>query len=384
MAESLISVDDHVVENPRVWTDRLSRRKWGDRIPHLEEQPDGSQRWMVDGEPLPLRGVASVGALLPDRAQDPRRWEEVPEAAYDPAARLKAMDADNVDCSVLYPTVAGLAGESFARLRDPELEQACVQAYNDWLVEEWASESPRLTPQCIVPVYPPDAAVAEIERAVAKGHRGVIYPAIPMHLRDVPHVNNPEYDAIWDACQSLGVPLCLHAGASPRVRLPVYEGLSPGLAAALKAVTGPASGVFDVVNLLFSRILLRFPRLRVVFAESALGWGTFLLEYADHQFEQDHCEGYELTPSQMFRRQCFFTGWYDPVGPHAPHVGLDNILWATNFPTATSTWPETQRHIERCFQGMSPDDRRRVLWDNAAELYRIDVPLVQDRIEGVR
>src|SRR5207253_9348199 len=102
----------------------------------------------------------------------------------------------------------------FARIADPELELACVQAYNDWLIEEWAAASPRFIPQCIVPLYPADASAAEIRRAVAKGHRGVVYPPVPMELRNVPHLNGPEYDLVWSTCAELEVPICFHAGAA--------------------------------------------------------------------------------------------------------------------------------------------------------------------------
>src|SRR5262250_3628612 len=148
----LISVDDHVQEHPEVWTQRMSRAKWGERIPHIVQQPDGTECWMVDGVKLPMTGVASAGAAMSDRAREPQRWEEVPRVAYVPAERLKAMDVDGVDYSVLYPTVAGLAGETFGRLTDPELELACVQAYNDWLIDEWGGASDRFVPQCIVPI----------------------------------------------------------------------------------------------------------------------------------------------------------------------------------------------------------------------------------------
>ncbi len=121
-----------------------------------------------------------------------------------PAERLKTMDAAGIDCSVLYPTVAGLAGETFGRLQDSELEIACVQAYNDWLIDEWASVSDRFIPQCIVPIWPVEAAIAEIKRAVGRGHRGVILPSLPMHLRKVPHISGPEYDPLWSVCEELG------------------------------------------------------------------------------------------------------------------------------------------------------------------------------------
>src|SRR5581483_8654160 len=112
-----ISVDDHVQEHPEVWTKRLSKDKWGDRIPQIKRQANGSERWVVDGRVLPLTGVASAGALMADRARDPQRWADVPKMAYDPRERLKAMDADGVDYSVLYPTVAGDAGQVFGRIK---------------------------------------------------------------------------------------------------------------------------------------------------------------------------------------------------------------------------------------------------------------------------
>ena len=369
-----ISVDDHVQEPPEVWTQRLSKAKWGGRIPHVERQADGSEHWVVDGQKLPLPGVALAGAAMADRAREPQRWEEVPKVAYIPAERLTAMDVDGVDYSVLYPTVAGLAGESFGRLTDSALELACVQAYNDWLIEEWASVSKRFIPQCIAPLFPVEATVNEIKRAVAKGHKGVIYPSVPMMLRDVPHINEPVYDPIWATCQDLEVPVCFHAGASRAIQFPPYAGFSPQLSAAMEAITRPVSSVLVVANFLYSRILFRFPKLKVVFAETSLAWGAYELELADHQFERQrlHTEGYDMKPSELFRRQCYLTGWFDKTGLQTRYyIGLDNLLWATNFPLATSTWPTSRDIIGRCFEGVSDDERRRVLVGNAAKLYKL-------------
>lgn len=367
-----ISVDDHVQEPPEVWTQRLSKSRWGNRLPHVERQDNGTERWVVDGQILPLPGVAAAGAAMPDRTREPQRWEDVPKMAYEPAERLKAMDADGVDYSVLYPIIAGMAGETFGRLTDPELELACVQAYNDWLIEEWACVSKRFIPQCIVPIWPVEATVTEIKRAIALGHKGVVYPAVPMKLRDVPHINEPDYDLVWATCQDLGVPLCFHAGSTPTIQFPSYEGFSPGVTAAFKALTRSISNVSVIANFLFSRILTRFPNLKVVFAESSLGWGGYEIEYADHQSEADglHLEGYDLKPSEIFKRQCYLTAWYDRASIQTRHfIGTGNIMWATNFPLATSTWPNSRDQIERSFQGVPQEERRQMLWENAEKLY---------------
>lgn len=370
----MISVDDHVQEHPQVWTQRMSQARWGDNMPRVVRQDDGTECWVVAGQKMALGGVALAGAAMPDRAREPQQWAEVPAVAYDAKERLRAMDADGVDYSVLYPTVAGLAGETFGRLTDPELEQACVQAYNDWLIDEWASASTRFIPQCIVPIWPMTATVQEIQRAVKKGHRGVIFPAIPMHLRDVPHINEPEYDALWAACQDLEVPVCFHAGSSTAVQFPAYRDLSTGLAAALASLTRPVSSVQVVANFLYSRILMRFPRLKVVFAETSLAWGSYEIETADHQFERQrlHLEGYDMTPSEMFHRQCYMTGWYDRAAIETRHyLGVDNIMWETNFPLATSTWPSSRETIAQSFDGVPDDERAKMLWGNAAQLYKI-------------
>src|SRR5438552_5788915 len=104
----VISVDDHVQEPPDLWTERLPRDGWGDRVPHIAVQPDSNERWVIDGRVEDAMPVAECGALRDDRfGPGPRAWADVHAAAYDPQARLRAMDADGIDMSILYPTVAG-------------------------------------------------------------------------------------------------------------------------------------------------------------------------------------------------------------------------------------------------------------------------------------
>ena len=370
----LISADDHVHEHPEVWTARMSKQKWGELVPHVETAADGSQRWLVAGEPVDLPRAGSANEMPGARAQDPKRWDEVPAAAYNASERLKAMDIDGVDYSVLYPTMSGMAGQRFGRLDDSELETACVQAYNDWLIEEWTAVSPRFVPQCIVPIWPMDRTVAEIRRAVGRGHKGVIYPASPMELKNVPHINEPAYDPLWSVCQELGVPLCFHSGASPKIQMRADNNFSPATARAFSGIVRSVSSIAVLANFLFSQVLYRFPTLKVVFAESSIGWAAYEMEYADYQSAADGLpqEGYPLKPSELFQRQCYCTCWFDRESVRVRrYPGNTNILWSTHFPLETSTWPETRHHVESAFAGVPEQEQRQIKWQNAAKLYSL-------------
>src|SRR5262245_29874635 len=118
----LISADDHVLECPDLWTARLSQTRWGKRIPHLTRMSDGSDAWIIDGRRVLLTGAATADTAMSEAACAPRRWYEVPKMLYDAGARLQAMDRDGVDFSILYPSVSGLAAETFGKLADADLE----------------------------------------------------------------------------------------------------------------------------------------------------------------------------------------------------------------------------------------------------------------------
>jgi len=142
----------------------------------------------------------------------------------------------------------------------------------------------------------------------------------------------------------------------------------------MEAITRPVSAVLVMANFLFARILERFPKLNVIWAETSLAWGAYELELADHQFERQrlHTEGYDLLPSQLFKRQCHIVGWFDTSGMETRHhIGLKSLLWSTNFPQSTSTWPESRKAIARSFEGVPEKERKQVLVDNAARLYKL-------------
>jgi uncharacterized protein len=374
----VISVDDHVVEPPDLWTRRMSRAKWGDRVPHVAEQPSGTERWVIDGLVRESPSLAATGALSRERGSEPQTWSEVPQSAYDPHARLAVMDSDGVDYSVLYPSAAGASGEVICAVKDLDLQAECARVYNDWIIDVWAAASPRFVPQAILPAASIDGAVAEARRTVARGHKGVIMPAQPSQVNPAtPHLYKPEWDPLWTTLEELDVPVCFHAGSAPSVMFeisPTYD--APG-ARAFDNVRQSAGSAALINGMVLSGILYRFPKLRPVFPGSAIDYVPFALEALDHQWERQRLaenEGFAQRPSEIFHRQCYVTTWKEKVGlRNRNYVGPDRILWESEFPRSSSTYPESMRMIENNFAEVPQPERELILWRNAARLYKLSI-----------
>ncbi len=356
----------------------MSKAKWGERIPHVAAQHDGSERWLIDGQVRTATALAPTGALSRDRTDEPQTWSSVPEAAYDPKARLAAMDSDRVDRSVLYPTAAGLSGEALGAIKDLDLQIECVRVYNDWIIDVWSAASPRFIPQAILPVGSVEAAVAEARRAVARGHKGLILPAQPSQVNPgVPHLYKPDWDPLWAAIEELNVPICFHAGSAPSVMFDISPTYDAVTAKAFDNVRQSAGSAALINGMVLSGILYRFTKMQVVFPGSAIDYVPFALEALDHQWERQllaRNEGLKDRPSEVFHRQCYVTTWKEKVGlRNRKYIGSDRILWESEFPRSSSTYPESAAMIDNNFSDVPKEDREQILWRNAARLYDLAI-----------
>jgi uncharacterized protein len=374
----VISVDDHILEPPDLWTGCMSGAKWGERIPQVVLQPDGTERWAFAGQVRAGNALAATGALSKDRGAEPQTWSQVPEAAYSPKARLAAMDSDRVDYSVLYPTAAGASGEAIGAITDLDLQIECARVYNDWVIDVWAAASPRFIPQAILPVGSVEAAAAEAKRAIGRGHKGAIMPAQPSQLnRALAHLYKPEWDPLWAMLQELGVPVCFHAGSAPSVMFDISPTYEAAAARAFDNVRQSAGSAALINGMVLSGVLYRFPKLEVVFPGSAIDYVPFALEALDHQWERQLLaknEGLTQRPSEIFHRQCYVTTWKEKVGlRNRRYIGADRILWESEFPRSTSTYPESAAMIETNFSEVPAQEREQILWRNAARLYKLSV-----------
>lgn len=356
----LIDADTHVNEPPDLWTSRLPGR-FLDRAPRLERFEEGDA-WVLEGvkDPINFGLNAAAGMPVAERRQWVR-WDEIRAGGYDPKVRLVEMDEDQVDAGVLYPTPR-LSHSLFANT-DAEFHLALVQAYNDWLAEYCAVGPDRLGGVIMLPNRGVDQAVAEVDRMWGQpGLVGVLlgcYPHGDLELR-------PEDDPLWAVLEERGIPLHIHVSLNDTM---------PG--AHTTRVPGDLR-IFDistrVLQFVWSGVLERFPALQLGLIEVDCGWVPYLKEQLDDRYRRLRlAETLNLPepPSRYIERNMFFTYITDHYGVRNRHdVGVERILWSSDFPHLPGNFPHSWPTIQADFSGVPAADRDLILAGNARRIYR--------------
>jgi uncharacterized protein len=385
----VIDADTHIIEPYDLWTSRVSVRKWGDKVPHVVyDEKLGRDVWLTGDEMLrPATAAAFAGSEKPP-PDGPKRWSEVKTVTYQPRERLELMTSYGIHAAVLYPNVPGFGAGKFTHVAgtDGELALELFRAYNDWLVDEYASVDPgRYIPIMAVPFWDVDLSLAEMERSAARGHRGIIFSQQP-DLYGCRPLADGHWDRIWAAAQEMGLSLNFHSGSAEiDIRLlPPEAGVHTNYASVCSLIfMDNARAIASVIG---GGICHRFPGLRIVSVESGVGWLPFLLQGMDWMWQEsavtkEHPE-YDLLPSEYFRRQMYGCFWFehgDTLASAIEYLGDSQILYETDFPHATSMSPgptstalPAKEFIARRLADLPGPTLRKILHDNAAALYRVD------------
>lgn len=371
----LISADSHAAFARDDFTSRMSARKWGERIPHVAPYEKDGKRfdgWSIYGKP-PRGNVCNCPALMGDPFPHwPDRWEDVPRLAYDPAERVKALDIDRVDAEVLFPNPPG---GSYYQFGDPDFEYDTIRAYNDAL-SDWTKVSDRFLPLISVPyLQTPKNIVKEIERTARNGHKGV--NLMGKSPKGLPHIADPYWNPLWDVCEQLGLPVHFHGSAGIGVgeTAKVWDGYTERQAHSASTSTSAVTPAQIVPQLIFSGVTERYPKLKFVFAEAGIGGLNYLISTCDHVWETYHLwtDGLSTRPSEIVRRQMYVNFWFEAEGIKLRHdIGVDNIMWESDFPHVAAYYPKSWDSVERVLTGVSAEERRKMLYENALRVYQVD------------
>lgn len=386
--EWLISVDDHVLEPPHVWTEWLPST-YRDRAPRLVHDEQG-EAWVFEGKRVPTSGLsAAAGKRSEELSPEAVTYDEMRPGCYDPVARLADMDQAGILASLCFPSFPRFCGQVFTEVDDKELGLACIRAYNDWMVEEWCGSAPgRYIPLVLVPLWDPVEAGREVQRCAAKGARGVAFSENPEPL-GLPTIHDPGryWDPLFAAAADAEVVVCMHVGSSSQI--PAISSDSPVLA---NLTWGAVRTAGTMLSWLFSGVFERMPTLKIALSEGNVGWIPYFLERGqqvidkqrhwaergidlgydvgvDHPGRQASLEGLQLH--EAFRRHIFGCFIDDVHGLHSlDEIGEDNVMIETDYPHSDTTWPDSIGLATKRLAHLSPDVQHKILRGNAERLFR--------------
>ena len=368
----LISVDDHLVEPPHLWQNRLPARflEAGPKIVE-EEAADGGAPvhvWYYEGRRYPQIGLNAVAGKRPEEfGTEPVRYSDMLPGCYDPEARVIDMDLDGVQAAVCFPSFPKFAGTVFLKGEDKELAGLCVRAFNDFMLDEWCAAAPeRLVPIVMLPLWDVDACVAELHRTAGRGARTVTFPENPVPL-GLPSFHTDHWEPLFSALEEADIPLSMHFGTSGQA--PVT---APEAPFAVTITLFGCNSMYAAADLLFSPVFHRHPNLKVALAEGGIGWVPYLLERADyvwdrHRFYQNVNQ--DVKPSDLFRRNiwgCFIDDVHGLTNRY--EVGVDRITWECDYPHSDSNWPNSRKRAVEVFADVPDDEVARMVEWNAREL----------------
>jgi uncharacterized protein len=363
----IISADSHVVEPWYLWRDRMPAGL-RDRAPKLIAETD-SDRLICEDIVLPPIGLAAGVFRSDSEVRREGRWDEdIPSSAYDPDARLAELEVDGISGEVLFPTL----GLSLYAVDDLELKWALFRAYNDWLAEFCRAHPERYRGIAMLAHEDPELAVAEVERTHGLGLVGAMVPTVPGD--DCPPYHDPAYDRLWACAASLGMPMHVHAATS-RDKKKAYD-VSAGRNPLTSIMKGELMGrVF--LGIIFGGVFDRHPDLIFVSAENEAGWAPHMLDRADYEwsrYQNVPRVGYPnpcvAPPSTYWKRNIRLTFLRDLVAVRTYDlVGLETLMFQTDFPHGVSTYPNSRKIAEELTQDVSDEARERIVFGNAAALY---------------
>lgn len=370
----LISADDHLLEPPSLFLDRLPERLHAS-APVVIEEGDRPY-WLIEGERVHITGTnGASGRPMAELLQMNLRWDEMRPGVADVHARMQDMDLNGVWASLCFPaTPFGFAGKRISAMRDQDLGFACLRAYNDWVIEEWCGAYPdRLIP-CQIPwMADPVAAAGEIRRNAARGFRTVTFSENPEAL-GFASLYSGDWDPFFAACEETDTVVSLHVGSSGLVQRPSSD--SP---VSVVVALFPVNGLIALVDWIYARIPLRFPKIKIVLSEAGASWVPMALERLARAFRQREATRdwgmNDPHPNDVVRRNFWFTSIEDPSAfKNLDVIGDDRIMVETDYPHADSTWPDTQELVKSELEHLPDATVRKICYETAASVYNHPLP----------
>jgi predicted TIM-barrel fold metal-dependent hydrolase len=375
----IIDVDTHVSEWADLWTSRATA-EMKPLMPRLVG--DGEARHWVIGEDTYLAGRYASAAVLKDgsktRGMEFMQCENdaVHPGAYDVHARVKMMDEQGIYAQIAYPNVLGFGGQRAMKV-DEALRLEAIRIFNDAMADMQAQSGNRIFPIALLPWWDVGKSVAETERCLKLGLKGINISPDP-HEHGLPTLADPHWDPLWQCCTANSVPVNFHIGASDSSTSWYSSSTWPNYSETQKLAMGGMmlfiSNLRVMANILMSRFLERHPALKIVSVESGAGWVPYLLEALEYMSGEAGLE-YSPSPTEVFKRQIYACTFFERRNfvQTIRQVGIDNVMFETDFPHPACLFPDGLDYMVDAIADMTQEERFKIFSGNAARVYGIDI-----------
>jgi predicted TIM-barrel fold metal-dependent hydrolase len=371
----IVDCDTHITEAPDLFTSRAPAAL-KDKVPHIK-RVNGTDKWFVGDRDFGSMGgnvITADNNKILGRLAFPK-LEQAHPGGHKIKERLQAMDDMGVYAQIAFQNSGVTQAGSLMSLGDPDLALSIIQLYNDASRDYQEESGQRIFNMAHLPFWDQKLLEAEARRCIDMGLKGFVLPDTPERV-GVPSFMHDYWTPFLEMCDATGSPLNFHLNAAMDPNTLTWEGFAFEQTLAVVATMFSIGNAATLGNWMVSGRLDRHPGLKIGLIESGMGWLPFAIEALEHQFDEMLPSKKGLLhkrPWEYFRDHFWCSFWFEKVGPKQllETIGVDNVLFETDFPHPTSLYPGVQAHLVNVLGDYDHATRKKVLQDNAVKLYNL-------------
>jgi predicted TIM-barrel fold metal-dependent hydrolase len=378
----IVDCDTHFTEPKDLWTANAPAGLKA-KMPHVR-RIDGADQWFVGD-----KHFGSIGGNVISKDKHKllgrlafQNYDQINSGSYEVGPRLKDMDAMGVWAQICFQNGGVTQAGSLVALNDEPLAIAITQIFNDACVDRMKESAGRINCMGTLPYWDEDIMNEELRRIVDRGVKGIVLPDRPERLSKGYVGPDGKVSSFWEevfeTCNATGIPINFHLNASLDANSAIWDNLGFDQRLPIHALIHHVGCGATMSNFMVSGILDKYPNLKIGLIESGSGWVPFWLEAMEHQLDEFRTRenrGLQMRPKEYFRKHFWVTFWFESYAPKhmLEEIGVDRVLFETDFPHPTSLYPGVQDKLVDVLGGYDYETRKRVLEGNAVELYKLSL-----------
>lgn len=372
----IVDCDTHITEAPDLFTSRAPAAL-KDKVPHVKLDTDGVERWYVGD-----RNFGSMGGnvirkdhnKLLGRLAFPK-LEQAHPGGHLVKERLQAMDDMGIYAQIAFQNSGVTQAGALMTLGDNDLALAIVQMYNDATKDIQDESGQRIFNMIHLPFWDQKLMETELRRCIDMGLKGLVLPDTPERV-GVPSFNHDYWTPLLEMCEAEGISLNFHLNSAVDPNTLTWEGFQFEQTLSVVATMFSIGNAATLGNWMVSGRLDRHPKLKIGLIESGMGWVPFAVEALEHQFNEmlpRFSKTLQRRPWEYFHDHFMCSFWFEKVGPKQllETIGVNNVMFETDFPHPTSLYPGVQEHLRDVFSGYDKSIAKKVLQENPARFYNL-------------